>query len=266
MATAEQSLDERRVSVGRVFQRAFSTIAHNPLVVLGLALIIGAIPGLLISYLFGSYVFRGVGAGASAGTMAAVSVGAIVSGLITLVISAVVQGALTRATVAESEGGKASFGESLSAGLRVILPLIGVGLIFGIGVALGMVLLIVPGVMLLLMWAVAAPAVVVERQGVLHALSRSRELTKGARWKILGIFLVLAVLYWGLAIVIGLVGIKAYSMANAAEGFTIWNMLGTIVLGTILNVLWGTIQPSLYVELRHWKQGDSMDTLENVFA
>lgn len=266
MASTAQSLDERRISVGRIFQRAFATIAHNPLVVLGLALTIGAIPGLLTTYLFSVYVFRGVNAGASAGTMAALSVASLLSLMISLVISAVVQGALTRATVAESEGHKASFGESLSAGFRVILPLIGVGLVFGIGIALGFVLLIVPGIMLMLMWAVAAPVVVVERDGVFQALSRSRELTKGARWKILGVFLVLAVIYWLLITVLGLVGVKMYGMADAATGITIASMLSSIFVGTIFNVLWGTIQPSIYVELRHWKQGDSVESLGEVFA
>lgn len=268
MASAVHSLDERRMSVGRVFQRAFATMAHNPLVVLGLALVIGAIPGLMMTYLFGTFVFRGVGSGAtaSAGTMAALSVAGIVSFMMSLVISAIVQGALTRATIAESEGLKASFGESLSAGLRVILPLIGVGLIFGFGVALGMLLLIVPGVILLCMWAVAAPVVVVERCGVFEALGRSRELTKGVRWKILGVFLVLAVLYWVMATVLGLTGLTAYGMADASNGIAFSSMLGSIVLGTIFNVLWGTVQPSLYIELRHWKQGDNVEALQNVFA
>jgi hypothetical protein len=38
------------------------------------------------------------------------------------------------------------------------------------------------------------------------------------------------------------------------------------LVGTIFNTLWGTIQPSLYVELRQWKEGDRMENLEQVFA
>lgn len=266
MASVAQPLDERRMSVGRVFERAFSTIAHNPVVVLGLALVLGAIPGLIMTYLFSSFAVGAVRPGMSANTMAALTFIGLVSWAISLMISAIVQGALTRATVAESEGKKASFGESLSAGFRVFLPLIGVGFLFAVGVALGMILLIVPGVILLLMWSVAAPAVVVERDGVFQAFRRSRQLTSGARWKILGVFLVLVVLYWLLSIVLGLVGLKMYGAANAATGFTTANLIGSVVLGTIFNVLWGTIQPSLYVELRHWKEGDSVQALADVFS
>jgi hypothetical protein len=116
------------------------------------------------------------------------------------------------------------------------------------------------------MWSVAAPTIVVERVGVFEALGRSRELTRGARWKILGTFLVLLVIYWLLSIVLGFVGLKMYGAAGAAPGLTTANLIGSIVLGTIFNVAWGTIQPSLYVELRHWKEGDSVQALHDVFA
>jgi hypothetical protein len=43
------------------------------------------------------------------------------------------------------------------------------------------------------MWMVALPACVVEGLGPIKSLGRSANLTKGHRWKILGIFLVLNV-------------------------------------------------------------------------
>ena len=151
------------MSIGRVFERSFSTIAHNPVVVLGLALVIGAIPGLLVAYLFVTMGMGAPQAGVSSGLVAGLAVAMLLSMVVSLAIAAVVQGALTRATIAESEGHRASFGECLSIGLRFFLPLIAVGIVVGLGVVLGLILLIVPGVILALMWSVAAPAVVVER-------------------------------------------------------------------------------------------------------
>jgi len=55
-----------------------------------------------------------------------------------------------------------------------------------------------------------------------------------------------------------------YSTASYT-GLTIGNILGSIVVGTISNMLWGTIQPSLYVELRQAKEGTSIESLEKVF-
>src|SRR5437763_15292146 len=115
MATAAPVYEERRMSVGRVFRRAFSAIAFNPVVVLGLALIVGAVPGLIMTY-----VFVQVGLGSPAALQpGAISLRTMIgliflSGVVTMIISALVQAALTRATVSAIEGRRVSFGESLS--------------------------------------------------------------------------------------------------------------------------------------------------------
>jgi hypothetical protein len=268
MATAAPVYEERRISVGRVFQRAFSAISLNPIVILGLALVVGALPNLIMTYFF---VQTGLVTSSEAIRIGAISPARVIwvsllSGLVMMVIAAFVQGSLTRAVVTANEGRRATFGESLGTGLQVILPLIGLSILFTIGVGIGFILLIVPGVILLLMWAVAVPALVVERNGVFAAFRRSAELTRGAKWKIFGLFLVLAVIYWLLSIVLGLVGLKMYGGTNAAGGLTVGNLLGSAVLGVIFNVLWGTIQPSLYVELRQAKEGTSAESLAQVFA
>jgi hypothetical protein len=266
MATAAPVYDGGNVSIGRVFQRAFSAIQLNPIVILGLALIVGAVPGLIMTYLL---VQSGLGApsGFQSGFSVSQLIGAsFFSGIISMVIAAFVQGALTRATVAANEGQRATFAESFSTALRVLLPLIGLSILMGIGLMFGFILLIVPGIILLLMWAVAVPALVVERIGIIAALSRSAELTKGVRWKILGLFLVFGVAYWLLSIVLGFVGLKMYGPATAAYGLGMGNLLGSVIIGTISNVLWGTVQPSLYVELRQAKEGTSAEHLAEVFA
>ena len=267
MATAAPVYEERQMSIGRVFQRAFSAISLNPLVILGLALVVGALPSLLMSYFFIASAAVSTNPLQPGFSMNRIMGAAVLSGIISMVIAALVQGALTRATIAANEGRRATFGESLSSAVRVILPLIGLSLLWAIGVGFGFVLLIVPGVILLLMWAVAVPALVVERDGTMAAFGRSAELTKGARWKILGLFLVLLIGYWLLSIVVGLVGLKSLSATSGGvASLTITNLIGSIVLGTIFNTLWGTIQPSLYVELRQWKEGDSVENLEQIFA
>ena len=142
---------------------------------------------------------------------------------------------------------------------------IGLSLLWAIGVGIGFILLIVPGIILLMMWSVAVPALVVEREGVFAAFSRSAELTKGARWKIFGLSLVLLVIYWLLSLVVGLVGLGTFNAATPG-GLTVANLIGSMVTGTIFNMIWGTIQPSLYVELRQWKEGTSAESLAQVFA
>lgn len=265
MATAAPVYDDRNVSIGRVFQRAFGAIQTNPVVIVGLAILIGAVPALLITF-----ALVQVGLGTASAVQSGFSLGRLFgafffSYLVMMAIGAFVQGAMTRVTVSACEGRRATLGESFAAAVRVLLPLIGLSILLGLGIALGMVLLIVPGVILILMWSVAAPSLVIERQGVMAAFRRSAELTKGSRWKILGLFVVIGVIYWLASWVMRLFGLGMYSTASFT-GLTIGNALGSLVVTTIGNVLWGTIQPSLYVELRQAKEGTSTEHLEQVFA
>lgn len=265
MATAAPIYEDRSVSIGRVIQRALSAVQLNPVVVVGLALLVGALPALVITF-----VFVQLGLGTSQASVTTFSLARLFgatffSNLILMVVSALVQGAMTRATVSATEGRRATFGESFAAAGRVLLPLIGLSILLGIGVALGFVLLIIPGLILMLMWSVAVPALVVERAGVMAAFRRSAELTKGARLKIFAMFLVIGVIFVLLSYLFRLVGMGMYS-TNSITGLTVGSIVGSLVVSTIGNVLWGTIQPSLYVELRQSKEGASIESLENVFA
>lgn len=266
MASAVPVYEDQSVSIGRVVQRAVSAIQLNPVVILSLALVIGAIPGLLMRYAMVRLGLASPDAIQTGAISRSAFLGAsLLSSIITLILSAFAQGALTRATVSANDGKKATFGESFSAALRVLLPLVGLSLLWAIGVAVGMMLLIIPGLILLMMWAVAVPSLVVERQGVLVALRRSAVLTAGSRWKIFGLSLVLLLIYILLSWVAGLVGLRLYDPSNPMR-LSATSIIGSVVVGTIFNMLWGTIQSSLYVELRQAKEGGSIDNLEEVFA
>src|SRR3546814_19979116 len=75
--------------------------------------------------------------------------------------------------------------------------------------------------MLFCMWAVVAPALVEERTGVFGAFGRRRELTKGARWKVFGLELILLVAMWIVTLVFGLLILRtnnAEALAQNAVG------------------------------------------------
>lgn len=72
----------------------------------------------------------------------------------------------------------------------VFWRLLAVSLLFGIGVGLGFVLLIVPGLILMVIWSVVAPVMVLERPGVFAAFARSRELVRGNGWGVFGVFVI----------------------------------------------------------------------------
>ena len=110
-------------------------------------------------------------------------------GLATAVIGATwLQGAFVYAVQDARDGTfDASLGQIFSRVAPSILPLLGAGLLAGLGIALGFLLLIIPGLFLITIWAVVAPVIVVEKPGVFAAFGRSRELVRGHGWTVFGI-------------------------------------------------------------------------------
>jgi hypothetical protein len=91
----------------------------------------------------------------------------------------VLQAAIVYGTVTDLSGRRASLGSCVSAALKVLLPLIGLSIVSTLGMMLGLILLVVPGIILALGWSTAVPVKIVERAGVFESLSRSWALTSG---------------------------------------------------------------------------------------
>lgn len=270
MATSINGASDRSVSIGRIFSRAFGTMGSNPVTVFGISLVFSALPGVVINLVSQrlGYVPQNLATGVITPVLY-YTIAAVVS-VLSIAFVMLAQGALVRATAAHSEGREASFAESAMTGLRVIVPLFVLGLLLAIGVGFGFLLLIVPGVILYLMWAVAAPALVEEKTGILGSFGRSSYLTKGARWKVLGLGLIMVVIYWIFSAVVGVLMLSIYGLnglaAVAQQGFPIGFLLVSAVLSTIVTAIVATIQTSLYIELRDWKDGPATEALTEIFA
>jgi hypothetical protein len=85
-----------------------------------------------------------------------------------------------------------TLGDLLDSVTPVLAPLLAVSVLFGLGVGIGLVLLIVPGLFVMTIWSVVAPVTVIEHPGVFEAFSRSRQLVKGHGWNVFG---VIAIVY-----------------------------------------------------------------------
>jgi len=132
--------------------------------------------------------------------------------LLDLVASGVAVAACLRIVAGDYVGRDPGPGTALAFGLRRLPAVVGLLLLSGIGVAAGVLLLIVPGVWLGTVWALALPALLFERTGVIGALGRSRGLVRGRFWPVLGL-LVLAFLMTIFGA--GLVGALAGGLATA---------------------------------------------------
>jgi hypothetical protein len=177
----------------------------------------------------------------------------------------ILQAGVIHGTVDDLNGEKADFKDCLVTGARFLLPVIGISILTGLAVAVGLVLLIVPGVLMMLAWCVNIPVVVVERKGVFEAFGRSAELTRGHRGAIFLLLVIYAVIAWivsavGLALTGGL-----DLAALSAGGFkpAQWALLTVFQLVEALVGAAGVA--SIYYELRSIKDGVGPSTLAAVF-
>jgi hypothetical protein len=90
-----------------------------------------------------------------------------------------VQGALIRIVRNIHEGRPPEqIGTLYEGAWRRFWPLLGASILYGLGVVIGLVLLIVPGLIAAARWSLMAPLIVLEGQGVLEARRRSSELVR----------------------------------------------------------------------------------------
>jgi hypothetical protein len=167
----------------------------------------------LRSFLTGFVVFAALGA---------FEVSPYVSALIGFVGTTLVQGALVEVVEDEHRGRPArDLRELYRTSWGRLGSLLAVSILMGIGVGLGLVLFIVPGVLLAVRWAVATPAVMLEGLGARAAMRRSRELVAGHRKDV---FVVLANIWvrTGLAWVMFTLLILGLASGTSHPGVAIW--------------------------------------------
>jgi len=145
--------------------------------------------------------------------------------LISLVATTLFTGMVVE-LVADVQDGRrdASAGQLLQAATPVLGQLILVGIVAGIGIAIGFVLIVIPGLILATIWAVAAPVVVIERPGGLRALGRSRALVRGSGWQVFGVILFVVV---GVGVVSAVIELLADS-AGTGAGLVVRVILGIL--------------------------------------
>lgn len=148
--------------------------------------------------------------------------------LLAMAASALLSGSLVYAVVDLQRVGQSSAGECLARGLKVLPKVFLVMILQAVVTGLGYLLLIVPGVILSLMFAVSVPAGVLERLGAVDALERSRRLTKGYK----GIIFITYFLWVLLTIVLNWV--VTWSFASGVKlDLMITLLLQTAVLGML---------------------------------
>lgn len=191
--------------------------------------------------------------------------GMSITGLITL---SLVLAVIVHASVANADRRRAGLGDCLKVAGKRLLPVLGVLLLYILGVFFAALVFIIPGLMLLVMWSVAIPVIVEERTGVFGAFGRAQDLTRGARWRLLGLVLLLSMI--GLGIGAGFDEVSILVLGARYDDFGMAAKPGAFLFATadytILAALWGTMAAATYVALRNAREGSPESQLTEIFA
>lgn len=146
--------------------------------------------------------------------------------------------------VSTLRGAPPTLAETLQPALRKCPHVLAVHILVNVAAGLGSLLLLVPGIVLMLMFWVAVPATVVEG-GIVSAMRRSHELTRGHKWRVLGLLALL------------LVGVVAAAVAFAAGAAMLtalvaqWWAFALFQLFQVATyMVWGVVTAVSYYHLR----------------
>jgi Membrane domain of glycerophosphoryl diester phosphodiesterase len=133
-------------------------------------------------------------------------------------------------------------GDAIRRSFARFWPILGVSILVSLGIFVGLILFIIPGIMLAPRWAVALPACVVDNIGPLAAMRRSAELTRSHRWKIL-IF------------TFAFIGVFALYVEAAPEGLGQFILAGiNVIVSGIVTAYFKIVAAMIYHDLRTLKK------------
>ncbi len=217
----------KRISVGEVISETFSIYGQNLGALLGSAFLVFLIVGLLEGILVSSGNFFLFVVSAAIGFAGQ----ALYAGFVVKLVQDVRDGRRDQGV-----------GDLFSAASPFILPLIGFGILFGIGVAVGLFLLVVPGLILLTFWSVGAPAIVVEGIGPVDAFGRSRRLVRGSGWPVFGVLILVS-------LIVLVIGLALGAIANPIGNGEVSTWIASVISGTITAPIFALAVTVLYYDL-----------------
>lgn len=217
---------QQRLDVGGVIRRVWSIYVEEAAVLMPAAAVVFVVTGIVAALL--------ISGGTLLGLLVAEVIGIVAGMLFT---------AMVVELVADVQDGRrdSSAGQLLRAAAPFVGQLILVAIVAGVAMVIGFFLLLVPGLILITIWAVFVPVIVLERAPGLSSLSRSRELVRGNGWQVFAVLFVLFVL-------VGVVS-TAISAAAASAG-TGAGIVVRVVVGVLTAPFGSLASAVLYFDLK----------------
>jgi hypothetical protein len=254
-----------RFEIGRVISRTFNSVGDNILSLLIISVLLVAAPAAAVAWIQQAFLTnQGI---AVSGVSAVITDGAasLVLGLLQFALQAAAQGAIFYCVVSYLSGRRAVLGDAISTGLAHWWRLWLVGVCTTFMTVLGAFAFLIPGIMLAIRWSVSLPVQVVENKGVFESMGRSAELTKGRRWSIFGLMLIVVIMIWILEFALIAVFIRPTAGLIAGMNAPLFRVLFAPIVGLITTPIFSAGYAALYYELRSTREGVGVEALASVF-
>ena len=132
------------------------------------------------------------------------TIGALLGSLVSIIAAYLLQATLVKA-VQDVRDGRVdmSIGETVQAARPYLWSVVGASILAGIAITIGFILIIVPGLYLITIWAVIVPAIVIEGSGAMASFGRSRQLVRGHGWHVFGTLVLVYIILLVVGFVLG---------------------------------------------------------------
>ncbi len=262
-------------NLGRTLSRTFS-LTFGTITTVGVFILVLQAAGLVVQYFTQQMMLDDVMTASSSGDPDAAlaifgSAGYWLSVLVSLAIATLTLSGAVHGYLRNAAGEAVGIGDCFSNGVAKFLPVLGLLILWILGVWAGLILLVVPGIILICMWSVSLPALVGESRGIIAAFGRSRELTKGSRLMIFLALLIFIILVY-IAIFVLMAALMGSAMAGGLAGSpAMMGMMGIGAMIAMLPVQWlftailTALLVSIYIETVTVKEGGFTQQLGDVF-
>lgn len=247
------------INFGRVVGWSFDALGRKALPILAVAVPVVGIPAFLVQYWTMELTMSGaVPIGSAWFWVLTLGVSSI---LVPIAIDTLLLGLVARIMLGRLGGGGDDPG-GIGSLAAMIGALILLSILVAFAVAIGMVLLIVPGVILYIVLIASAPAMAVERLGIADSIARSAALTAGSRFAIFLLLLLMTPLLLLLGYLVGMVGPL---IADITGPDFVAPALAGAASDVVTRSISAAILTSLYLELRAAADGGAPDVVAEVF-
>jgi hypothetical protein len=143
--------------------------------------------------------------------------------------------------------------ETVSSVLPSLLPVAVAGFLAYIGIAIGLFLLVVPGLILFTYWSLIVPSIVVGGEGIFGSFGRSWRTVRGHAWPVFGTYLLVFLIWIALRFVLAFI---LFAVPVAVREF-----IASIVSGTLVTPFVALVVTLMYYRLTaaHGARGGAGD-------